>query len=254
MKLTFIGSGSAFTMDNYHSNMVLESQGKRLLIDCGGDARFALRDQLLTSRDIDAVYISHLHNDHIGGLEWLAFATYFDPGKERPDLYAIVPLMSGIWTSLKGGLASLQAKQATLETYFDTHRLRVNNVFVWQDMGFMPIQTIHIMDGYSIVSSFGLMIGINTPERKTKKVFITTDTQNNPNQLQDFYNEADVIFHDCETSNFKSGVHAHYEELKTLGDKTKKKMWLYHYQDGKLPDAEKDGFTGFVKKGQSFEF
>ena len=42
---------------------------------------------------------------------------------------------------------------------------------------------------------------------------------------------ADIIFHDCETLPFKSGVHAHYEDLKTLDDKTRKKMWLYHYQD-----------------------
>lgn len=251
MKLRFIGSGSAFTMENYHSNMVLESEDKKLLIDCGGDVRFALRDQLFTSRDIDDVYISHLHNDHIGGLEWLAFATYFDPGKKRPGLYAVAPLMSGIWRSLKGGLASLQAKQATLETYFNTHRLRVNNAFMWQSVDFMPIQTIHIMDGYSIVSSFGLMINNSTLE-KPRKIFITTDTQNNPNQLKDFYNEADIIFHDCETSNFKSGVHAHYSELEILDDETKKKMWLYHYQDGKLPDAKKDGFAGFVKRGQSF--
>ena len=45
MELTFLGSGSAFTNDgtNYQSNMILEHNGKRLLIDCGGDVRFPLR-------------------------------------------------------------------------------------------------------------------------------------------------------------------------------------------------------------------
>jgi hypothetical protein len=31
-------------------------------------------------------------------------------------------------------------------------------------------------------------------------------------------------------------------------------MWLYHYQDGPLPDAKADGFAGFVNQGQTFEF
>ncbi len=41
MKLTFIGTGSAFTVggDNFHSNMILESNThEKMLIDCGSDA------------------------------------------------------------------------------------------------------------------------------------------------------------------------------------------------------------------------
>ena len=37
---------------------------------------------------------------------------------------------------------------------------------------------------------------------------------------------------------------------------TRKKMWLYHYTDlgDKMPNAVADGFAGFVKEGQIFEF
>ncbi len=69
MKLTFLGSGSAFTMNNRQSNMILEDDGKILLIDCGTDIRHSLHQQDLSYKDIDAVYISHLHADHIGGME-----------------------------------------------------------------------------------------------------------------------------------------------------------------------------------------
>ena len=31
-------------------------------------------------------------------------------------------------------------------------------------------------------------------------------------------------------------------------------MWLYGYQPVSLPDAKKDGFRGFVQRGQIFEF
>jgi hypothetical protein len=65
---------------------------------------------------------------------------------------------------------------------------------------------------------------------------------------------ADIIFHDCETASVKSGVHAHYTELLTLSETIRNKIWLYHYNPGALPDAKKDGFRGFVKKGQCFDF
>lgn len=65
MKLIFIGSGSAFTVgaDNYQSNRILEDDSsKKLLVDCGSDARFALHELGLSYKDIEAVYISHLHS------------------------------------------------------------------------------------------------------------------------------------------------------------------------------------------------
>jgi hypothetical protein len=42
--------------------------------------------------------------------------------------------------------------------------------------------------------------------------------------------------------------------LKTLDEKHKQKMWLYHYQAGERPDAVADGFKGFAVKGQVFNF
>lgn len=250
MKFTFLGTGSAFTMTNYHSNMLLEVGDQHLLIDCGGDIRFALRDAGYQVADIDALYVSHLHADHIGGIEWLAICTYFNPRLERPQLYVNEKLGEELWhNSLKGGLGTLQNKIAHLDTYFDVKPIKRNQGFDFAGVHLQTVQTVHFMDGYEIVPSYGLIFP--TPKGK---VFLTTDTQFTPGQLSTFYDEAAFIFHDCETSDSKSGVHAHYEELKTLPDEVRAKMWLYHYQDGRLPDAEADGFAGFARKGQVFEF
>ena len=98
-----------------------------------------------------------------------------------------------------------------------------------------------------IVPSYGLIF-----EGEMSRVFLTTDTQFCPNQIQTFYDSVDIIFHDCETTPFKSGVHAHFTDLATLDEKTKKKMWLTHYADGDKPDAEEAVFAGYVAKGQVF--
>jgi hypothetical protein len=72
--------------------------------------------------------------------------------------------------------------------------------------------------------------------------------------MQEFYDRADLIFHDCETSKFPTPVHAHYNDLVKLPSQIKNKMWLYGYQPGPLPeDVIQQGFLGFVKRGQTFE-
>ncbi len=112
MKLQFIGTGSAFTVgvDNHQSNMLLKSRlGRTLLIDCGTDARLALYELELTYRDIDDIYISHLHSDHVGGLEWVAFSTKYDPRCAKPIMYINEFICEDLWNHvLAGGMAPLQ--------------------------------------------------------------------------------------------------------------------------------------------------
>lgn len=257
MEVMFAGTGSAFTKTNWHTNAVVTfDNGYRLLIDCGSDIRHSLRELGLTHRDINGVYISHLHGDHAGGLEWLGFVTRFDPACNKPDLYISKILVNDLWArTLSGGMASLQNEINTLESYFEVHAIDKNGGFVIDGTFFNLIQVIHIMNGFAMENSFGLMV----LTKANRKIFFTTDTQFCPAQIMDFYKSATHIFHDCECTPFKSGVHAHYDDLKTLSPDIKAKMHLVHYQDN--VDAEwhtkatQDGFIGgFVPKGKIYEF
>ena len=253
MKLIFLGSGSAFTINtgNYHSNMLLvDDNDAKLLIDCGSDARLSLAELGYSYKDIQDVYISHLHADHAGGLEWLGFTSYFDPTCNRPNLYIHHSLRAPLWNKvLSGGMTSLQGSIADLTTYFKVHLINDNEEFMWNKFTLQTVQTVHVMSGFRILPSFGLIFNANGT-----KVFITTDTQFAPTQIRDFYSWADIIFQDCETTKIASGVHAHYTELVTLAPEIRHKMWLYHYNPGDLPDAKADGFKGFVDRGQVFDF
>ncbi len=245
-KLIFLGSGSAFTMNNRQSNMVLQHSYSNLLIDCGTDIRHSLKQSFLSYSDIDAVYISHLHADHIGGLEYLALMTYFTDCS-KPELFINEHLKHKLWNSLSSGLSTLQGKPATLDTYFKNRKISEPGIFIWHNLKFQTVQTTHVRNEFTIMPSFGLIFELNG-----KKIFITTDTQFYPEHLNDIYKDVDLIFQDCETVPTKSGVHAHYEQLVTLDEDVKNKMWLYHYGDGELPNAGADGFRGFAKKGHIF--
>lgn len=253
LKMTFLGSGSAFTIgpDNYQSNVLFEVDEDTLLLDAGTDVRHALREHNLTYLDIKAVYISHLHSDHSGGLEWLALTSYFDPNYTgKPNLIISECIVDDLWNkTLSGGLSTLATIRASIDSFFKVTSIKHHEGFIWHSIPFKLVQTVHFYSEYELMPSFGLIFTYN----KTR-IFFTSDTQSSPEQLFSFYEEADIIFHDCETQAHKSGVHAHYSELVQLPAELKKKMWLYHYNPGQLPDAKQDGFLGFVTKGQSFLF
>ena len=241
---TFIGTASAFydREDNFQSNLLIESpNNSKLLIDCGGDARRALKKMALDHTDIDNVFITHLHSDHVGGLEWLAFKRLFSPTTERPNLYCPTPLIPELWEhSLKGGLSSLNEK-ATLEKYFNVIDCAVDKPFNWEGLSITPIISYHSPNHNEMMLSYSLVI-----KTKEKTVFFTSDTQFTPEYHHALYHQADVILHDCETSAVPSGVHAHYNDLKQLPPKIKSKIRLFHYQEKNPKDATEDGFYGYI--------
>lgn len=251
--LLFLGSGSAFTVgaNNFQSNILLiNDNSKKLLLDCGSDIRFSLYQAGFSHQDITDIYISHLHSDHVGGLEYIGFNTKFDPNCDRPNLYVHETIKDDIWhKTLAGGMSFLDEETVEISSFFNLFPITSNQGFNWQNIFFELVQVIHVRNQKNLMPSYGLFFKINN-----YKIFLTTDTQFVPAKLSKYYEAADIIYQDCEISFPPTKVHAHYKELKELPSNIKQKMWLYGYQPGQLPSAQKDGFQGFVQCGQVFTF
>lgn len=257
MQLLFLGSGSAFTVgeDNYHCNILVtktdEAGGhKRLLLDCGSDIRFALYDAGIVPCEISDIYISHLHSDHVGGLEFIGFNTLFNPNCIRPNLYGSHEVLEDLWErSLSGGMWAIEGQTTTLETFFQVHALDSDRYFIWEDIRFELVSVPHVNSGTGLMPTYGLLFRIGQTT-----IFYTTDTQFAPDLLFPYYQQSDLIFHDCETGSIPTTVHSHYNQLLTIPEEIRGKMWLCGYQPGPKPNPQQDGFLGFVKRGQVFEF
>ncbi len=251
MKITFLGVSSAFEVGDgvYQTNMMIESgSSKKMLIDCGSDIRHSLFHIGYSHHDIEAVYISHLHADHVGGLEWLALNNYFVNHK-RALLFISQDQEKALWDHvLSGGLSCIQGKKAELATFFKVVSINHLN-FSWENIPFRLVKTCHSYDDTRLLPSYGLIV-----EGEKYKIFISTDMRYSPALLQTIANKVDIIFHDCELSKITTEQHARYMELNMLDPKIKSKMWLCGYQNIALPEAKKHGFQGFVTCGQSFEF
>jgi ribonuclease BN (tRNA processing enzyme) len=77
---------------------VEESETKNLLIDVGTTITHALHNNDVSYKDIDAIFITNLHSDHAGGVEWIAFNRYFNTypepfGSNNAKLYGHVSVL-----------------------------------------------------------------------------------------------------------------------------------------------------------------
>ena len=91
MKFTVIGCSPAWpNPGGAHSGYLLESDGKRLLVDCGPGVLSRLRETQAWPH-VDAIAIAHFHRDHWGDLvPWVWGAMYRAGGVaigDRPELW-----------------------------------------------------------------------------------------------------------------------------------------------------------------------
>ncbi|MCB1864998.1 MAG: MBL fold metallo-hydrolase [Chromatiales bacterium] len=255
MQLRFLGTGAAFCMspDNFQSNLLLTSPGgRRLLIDCGTDIRFALRHAGIAVAAVTDIYISHLHADHVGGLEYMGFFNRFGTDRGPLPLYICESIADALWgESLAAGMQVTSGHDSALADYFDERKVAPDGHFVWEGMEMHLVPTRHVVGDKRVMHSYGLAFRMDG-----KSVYFTADTRycyDDP-VVRPYMDAADVIFHDCETTDYVTGVHAHFDELAAMPAKIRRKTWLYHYDDGTLPDAKAAGFIGYVERGQQFDF
>jgi ribonuclease BN (tRNA processing enzyme) len=88
MKLIVLGSGTAVPHPRRSSSAYwLEASGGSVLLDCGPSAMHRMAEEICEWSALDAIWISHFHLDHCGGLAPFLFGTKYAPqtqDREKP--------------------------------------------------------------------------------------------------------------------------------------------------------------------------
>jgi len=245
--MKWVGTGSAFNFELGNTSFLLypkEENGSTLLVDCGYTVPAVLADWGKIGKITDII-ITHLHADHVGGLETLGFFHYYVLGrfgKDKPRLYvATQDLADALWDrSLSGGMDNIMFADgstgiAKLGDYFD---VRIGTDVIIAGLPALKlINTPHLdgMENYAIGFDNG--------------VYFSGDCTVLPPQ------DAKLIFQDCQFSApSPNDPHIAYDTLlQGLPEEVRKKTHLVHLSANFREKYKADsGFAGCVMPGTEF--
>jgi len=221
-QIQMVGTGSAFAKTYYNTNALITCQNRKLLIDCGFTAPKSLQEMGVALDQLDGILITHIHADHVGGLEEIAFRLLYQYQK-RTKLFVTAELAKQLWEhTLKGGMYNEDENFVELGDYFDVVLLdenAPNELFEGLSVELMP--TLHIRRKLS----YSLFINSH--------FFYSADIQFNAELLIEEVvgrRNCQTIFHDCQLSG-RGIVHATLEQLLTLPEPIQSRIYLMHYDD-----------------------
>jgi len=257
-----LGVGDYKASRHWYPNLMLEVDGRKIFVDVPAYLRKMLADHArkgdfnLTFDDYEEVVITHMHGDHVNGLEELAAACLYS-SERRVKLYAPRWLLQDVWRMLKPALGVSYrgpsdsddeetywpppggARPASLEWYFDPIETRgAEGVTDFGDFRLSSMLTRHIPRTLAMKFDFGNF-----------KFGFSADGGFYPALIR-FFGDCDLVVHEClfgsaspqgeaffdaEEVVFSEGdlrsYHTPIGDLLTLPESFQRKTLLHHYRD-----------------------
>jgi ribonuclease BN (tRNA processing enzyme) len=229
-EVVVLGVGDSFSEHHHPTSLLLLCDGFHLAIDCPDMYRSVLRSasersgRRLDLRDVDDVLITHVHGDHMNGLEGVAFFKRFAEGK-RVRLAASPEVRSVLWDQrLQASMRTLwdgqRMRELTFDDYFDFQPLSWTEA---TQVGPFRIRTYrtrhHVPTSALLIEAAGRTFGYSA------------DTAFDPGLIR-FLEPAHLIVHETNLGP----AHTSYAELAALPEALRARMRLIHYPDGFAPD------------------
>lgn len=212
--LRFLGVGGASAVTLGNSAAMFECDAEPVLqIDCGFTAVQSC-DQTYGVPP-PALFLTHLHLDHCGGLETLFYRLRFAKDPRAPlRLFVPAALIIGLQQRF-GASATLLAEGGS--NFWDVFQLiPVGDGFWWRQLWFDVFPVRH----HAPDSAFGLQLG--------GRFVYTGDTRPIPEHLAHRANRGETIFHDCCLHGNPS--HSGVDDLRReYAPGTLARLVLYHY-------------------------
>ena len=222
MTLTALGTGGALSAERYSTSLALQVDGHTLLIDCPHPMRKMMReaDGDLDVGDVNALVLTHLHADHVSGLEGFAYFNHFVLRRRTP-LFAHPEVAGPLWPGhLEVSMAELidpetkPLPRMTFGDYFDWSPLEETSTATFGPFSIECRRTIHHIPTTALrIRAAGRCLGYSA------------DTAFDPGLIE-WLAEADLVVHE---TNY--GAHTPYEKLAALPAELRARMRLIHYPD-----------------------
>ena len=202
------------------SGTLIEINGCRYLFDCGGSVESKMLNLGLPIESIRCVFISHMHEDHVGSLSAIAkrFTSYI---KTDECVKIFFPESEGL-SAFKNWLYSMHFNKTRLseKVLFDV--IEKNQIYSDENICVSAIPTQHLENGK--YPSFAFVI-----RSENEKILYTGDL------ACDFHDYPDIVFKESFDAIVCELVHFNIENnLETMSKSKTKKLIFTHMRSDRV--------------------
>ncbi|MEF9475707.1 MAG: ribonuclease Z [Candidatus Mariimomonas ferrooxydans] len=202
----------------------LEEEGRQVLIDCGGGTVLQLEKSGRSYKDIDAVFITHSHPDHVAGIMPLIHALVATPlfKREKGLLLAGPKNLKKFYENciipVTGSPKTFSIQIQEIEDKMDYPPFRI-----------FTANTVHSENSLAFRFECG-----------SKSVVITGDADYGP-ELVELSKKCDILIADCSfTDNMKTSGHMTPKECGLIAREAGvKKLLLSHLHSLPFPNSDR---------------
>ncbi|MCF0193220.1 MAG: ribonuclease Z [Prevotella sp.] len=269
MKVNILGCGSALpTMHHNNAAQVVEVEGRLYLIDCGEGTQVWLRRSKLSFLRISAIFISHIHGDHVFGLIGLISSFNLLDRKAPLHIYAPIELKELLFTQIRMFCRDMgyevifhaidttkkqlifEDEKVTVQSLPLNHRLPCSG-FIFSEKQKLPHINRQMVDFYKVpnyklnaiksgedfITEEGEIIPssrLTIPAEKPRSYAYCSDTRYMPDLFKNL-NGVDILYHEATYANDRADSAAKYhhstaeEAAKVAQAAGVEKLYIGHY-------------------------
>jgi ribonuclease BN (tRNA processing enzyme) len=239
------GVGDAFSTQHWGTHFVIQKGDFLLGIDCPDSYRRALAEsgfehdgERLDAQHLDAMVLTHLHGDHVNGLEMTACYMRF-VHERKLKLYTQPDSARDLWPRLRTSLNVLWDGQTfheqRLDDFFDLEVLDWESTTQIGPLTITTRATKHHIPAMAMRVSDG-----------THTLGYSCDTAYDP-ELIDWLSGADLIIHESSLGP----AHTPLFKLMELPEPIQRKMLVVHYPD-ELTGTTSEGGLRLATQGSRY--
>jgi ribonuclease Z len=249
MRVTLLGTGTPFpNPERFGSAILVEVAGKRLLFDCGRGVVIRLAQVQINPKEIDGLFLTHLHSDHVVGIPDLWLSGWF-LGRDRSlPIWGPSGTRSMAEQLVQAFNFDIRIRQATPDPLpgkgveIDAKEIEQGEIY---NDGLARVSAF-LVDHGAVKPAFGYRVDF-----AGHSVVISGDTKFCQN-LVDFARDADCLIHAAWSAGWKNPTPpskrsiASAEDVGRVFAMVKPKLGVvYHYKDEEgLGDAIRKEYKG----------
>jgi ribonuclease BN (tRNA processing enzyme) len=204
--ITCLGHGGAFAAaDVGHTAYLVEHGAHRILVDCGGTVPHVLKEFGIDPASLTAILITHLHGDHVHGLEQILYHRHYVSKAPR------IPLIMGEATT-DDWLTCVRATRNDLESHVDLRGVETDaGVYILGEGVEVSARRVNHGGDVPNMACYCFLV-----ELGSSSVFFSGDRTWDHDGcrfvLQDM-KSADLAFHELELFSPPSGAHTNIADV-----------------------------------------